>query len=239
MTVALTNEFVGPETPAVAHLRLKHGPYLKLTVKDTGKGIPPSIMDRIFDPFFTTKQPEVGTGLGLSVVHGIVNSCGGSIHVESDPGKGSSFDVYLPALEPSEESSNPAKNHLSGGHERILLVDDEPVLAMAIKGLLERLGYEVDFRANGLEALEAIRSHHEHNPYDLVITDMTMPHLTGIELAGEILKLEPHPLVVLCSGFSEKVDAIKARDLGFNGFFEKPIVMRDLAEMVRRVLDSR
>ncbi|MHC1744202.1 MAG: response regulator [Syntrophobacteraceae bacterium] len=215
------------------------GPYLKLTAEDTGHGIDPAILDRIFEPFFTTKEKEDGTGLGLSVVHGIVKSHGGAIEVESHPGQGTAFHVYFPALESASEQRTLMDEPLPRGHERILLVDDEPALASVTAKMLERLGYRVAYRTSGIEALEAFRQQSEADPFRLVITDMTMPHLTGLELARELLKCHPDLPILICTGFSENVDPDKAKRLGIRGFLMKPVVVRDLAVKVREVLDRQ
>jgi CheY-like chemotaxis protein len=211
---------------------------VELAVKDNGCGISPVILDHIFDPFFTTKEKGVGTGLGLSVVHGIVKSHNGTIEVSSLPGEGTTFHVLLPSINttPAKEAVDSAP--LPRGRERILYVDDELTLAKAAKRMLERLGYQVDIRTNGYEALEAFRNQSEEKQFDLVISDTTMPHLGGIELAKELLKLDPNLSILLCTGFSEKADAEKAKSLGIKGFLMKPFVLKDLAGIVRRVLDE-
>ena len=238
LQVTLTDVRLGLES-IPSHSELQHGPHVKLTVKDTGHGIDPSILDRIFDPFFTTKEHGAGTGLGLSVVHGIVKSHGGTIVVESLPGEGTTFHVFFPAIEATAELPAVAAVPLPRGRERILVVDDEPALVKATKQMLERLGYQVEFRTNGVDALEAIRHQSKEKPFDLVITDMTMPHLTGADLAKELFKLQPHLAILLCTGFSEKMDAEKAKSLGIQGFLMKPVVLKELAVMVRKVLDER
>jgi PAS domain S-box-containing protein len=236
--VSLTDLPFEPES-SLPHPDLLPGPYVTLAIKDTGHGIEPSILDRIFDPFFTTKEPGVGTGLGLSVVHGIVKSHGGVIEVKSLPGKGTTFQVFLPCMESAPGPQALEAAPLPRGRERILVVDDEPVLAMITKQMLEHLGYEVDYRTNGIEALEAFRHQSKEKPFDLVITDMTMPYLTGTDLAKELFKLQPDLPILLCTGFSEKVDAEKAGRLGIQGFLMKPVVVRELAEMARKALDER
>jgi len=230
--VRIEQDFIAPNS------ELLYGPYVRLTVKDTGHGIAPFILDRIFDPFFTTKKQGVGTGLGLSVVHGIVKSHGGAIEVESVPGQGTSFHVFFPAMEAAVEKPVVQAGALPSGSECILIVDDEPGLAKTTMQMLERLGYLVEFRTNGVDALEAVRARAHENRFDLVITDMTMPHLTGADLARELFKLDPQLAVVLCTGFSERMDPEKAQKLGIQGFLMKPFALRDLAEMVRRVLDE-
>jgi len=219
---------------------LKQGLYVELTVRDTGCGIDPAIIGSIFDPFFTTKETGKGTGLGLSVVHGIVESHEGQIDVESEPGKGTRFTVLIPALKNEyAPKKGEAQAALPRGQERVLVVDDEPQLAEIIKQMLERLGYQVDIRTNGIEALEAFRNQSEEKRFDLVLTDMTMPHITGIELAEELLKLDPNLAILICTGFSEKADAKKVKRMGIKGFLMKPVVLKDLAGMVRKVLDEK
>jgi two-component system, cell cycle sensor histidine kinase and response regulator CckA len=238
LQVTLADVCLGPES-LPSHLELQQGPHVKLTVMDSGQGIDPSILDRIFDPFFTTKEQGVGTGLGLSVVHGIVKSHGGAIAVESLPGAGTSFHVFFPAIEAAAELPAAAAVTLPRGRERILVVDDEPALAKAATKMLERLGYRVEFRTNSVDALEAIHHQSKEEQFDLVITDMTMPHLTGADLAKELLKYHPRLAVLLCTGFSEKIDAEQAASLGIQGFLMKPVVLKELAAMVRKVLDER
>ncbi|MFZ2448432.1 MAG: response regulator [Syntrophobacteraceae bacterium] len=217
------------------HSGLQPGPHVCLTVKDTGVGIDPAIIDRIFDPFFTTKGVGVGTGLGLAVVHGIVKSHGGSIDVGSLPGKGTTFEVFFPTIGRTrnvEQTGGP----LPRGRGRILVVDDEPALAMVMRAILERLGYAVDCRTSSVEALDAFRNQPADMPFDLVITDMTMPQLTGAELARQLHQLQPDLPIILCTGFSDRIDAEKAKELGMRGFCLKPVVLKDLAELVRKAL---
>ena len=219
------------------HHGLIPGTHLKLTVSDTGCGIAPGIIDKIFDPFFTTKRPGEGTGMGLSVVHGIVKSSGGAITVQSEVGKGTEFDVYFPLLKekgavPQKEASTP----IVGGEERILFVDDEEVLVELGKNMLSGLGYRVEGRTSSLEALELFRTEPER--FDLVITDMTMPNMTGLELAQELMRIRPDIPVILCTGFSELVTAERAKSLGLKEFIMKPVVLRQLAGAVRRSFDD-
>jgi two-component system, cell cycle sensor histidine kinase and response regulator CckA len=218
---------------------LQPGPHVRLTVEDTGHGIDPAIMDRIFDPFFTTKETGIGTGLGLAVVDGIVRNLGGAIQADSTPGQGTVFHVYFPAVVDIPAAKIELPDSLPTGHERVLLVDDEPALVMATKMILENLGYHVDYRTSSVEALETFRHQPADQPYQLVIADMTMPHLTGADLAKELHRLQPALPIVVCTGFSEKINPETARELGIQGFLMKPVVMQDLAEMVRKVLDER
>jgi PAS domain S-box-containing protein len=237
LEVSLTDSHLGPES-IQAHTGLKPGPYLKLVVKDSGCGIDPSIAERIFDPFFTTKELGIGTGLGLSVVHGIVKRHGGAIEVESGLGNGAAFKVLFPAVERAQTPRAVASDSLPRGRERILVVDDEPSLAGATKNMLERLGYEAHCETNSVEALEVFRSRSREHPFDLVTTDMTMPRLTGADLAGELLRLQPNLPIVLCTGFNETINAETAKSLGIRGILMKPVALRELAELIRKELDK-
>ncbi|MBI5581645.1 MAG: PAS domain S-box protein [Deltaproteobacteria bacterium] len=220
------------------HSGLQPGSHVKLTVTDTGHGMEPGVLDRIFDPFFTTKEQGTGTGLGLSVVHGIVKSHEGGIEVNSVPGKGTTFRVFFPARQSAPASETVEAAPIPHGREKLLIVDDEPALATATTQMLECLGYEVDYRTNGLEALEAFRHQSDEKPYALVITDMTMPHMTGVDLARELLKLRPNLPILLCTGFSEKSSPERAKSLGFQGFLMKPFGLRELAGTVRKMLEK-
>jgi len=213
------------------------GPYVKLTVTDTGNGMAPAVLERIFDPYFTTKAKGEGTGLGLSVVHGIVKSCGGAITVVSEPGKGTTFQVYLPQTEYRDAEEESAETELlPSGHERILFIDDEEGLVDIGQQMLGRLGYEVVTRTSSIEALELFRAKPDH--FDLVLTDMTMPGLTGDSLAKELMKIRPDIPIILCTGFSEKITEEKAKDMGLRAYAMKPFVMRNMAKTIRKVLDG-
>jgi signal transduction histidine kinase/ActR/RegA family two-component response regulator len=212
-------------------------PYLELTVRDTGKGIPAEIKDRIFEPFFTTKSRGEGTGMGLAVVHGIVTSHDGIITVDSVPDEGTTFHIYFPCVSESAETIVPEKEPMSQGSERILFVDDEEVLSRLGKELLTSLGYHVTVYTNSLEALDAVRM----NPqgFDLVITDQTMPSLTGEGLARELLHIRTDLPVILCSGFNYAMSSEKSKALGIATYHMKPLDFRELASTVRRVLDHK
>jgi PAS domain S-box-containing protein len=213
---------------------LTNNSYLRLTVRDTGCGMEPEIMEKIFDPYFTTKEMGDGTGLGLSVVHGIVRECGGAISVESEPGKGTTFHVYLPRRGRIVAGKEATVTPIPTGRERILLVDDEPPMVEAIKPMFERLGYEVKAMTNSLDALEVYRS--DPDRFDLVVTDMTMPNMTGAELSLELMKIRKDIPIILCTGFSELIDEETAKEMGISAFVMKPIVMRQMAKTVREVL---
>lgn len=220
------------------NIHLKPGPYLLLEVSDTGHGMDKKTMARIFEPYFTTKPPGEGTGMGLSVVHGIVKSHGGDITVYSEPGKGSTFHVYLPVIEraavrPLDLSTTPPPT----GTERILLVDDEESVAMVERDMLVTLGYQVNFFTSSEKALEQFRQ----NPfaYDLVITDMTMPKITGDKLSQELLAIRPDLPIILCTGFSELINRESALQLGIRQFVTKPLMIGNFAQTLRETLAER
>ncbi len=215
---------------------LQAGSYARLCIQDSGGGIPPDIVDKIFNPYFTTKEKGKGTGLGLAVVHGIVQSYGGDIRVESTIGQGTRFTVYLPVIQAVAES--PVEQAaLPMGHERILLVDDEAVIVAFGRQGLERLGYRVEGCTSSTEALEHFRQAPER--YDLVITDMTMPNMTGDQLARKIFKLRKKMPVILCTGYSSRIDGPRAKKMGISALLMKPLNLSDLALNIRRVLDGR
>ena len=216
---------------------LQPGAYVKLSVRDTGKGITPAHLKRIFDPYFTTKKKGEGTGLGLAVVDGIVRTHGGAITVKSDPGVGTRFDIFLPKVDAKIEQEIKNLQPLPKGNERILFVDDEQALVAMVQEMLERLGYEVVIRTSSVEALETFRKGLDE--FDLVITDMTMPYMTGENLAVELMQTRSDIPIVLCTGFSEMIDEEKAKAIGIRAFVMKPLVMNELAKTIRKVLDER
>jgi PAS domain S-box-containing protein len=217
-----------------AHPDLRPGPHLRLTVSDSGCGMTRDVMERIFDPFFTTKKPGEGTGLGLSVVHGIVRGYGGAITVYSRPGRGSTFNVYLPRVagKPDEETAPPEAP--AGGKERILLVEDEEIQLRSLEALLRKLGYRVTAASNGLEALSLFRA--DPSAFDLALTDQTMPQMTGAKLAEALFETRPGFPVVLCTGFSEVINGDEARSLGIREFVMKPFSVGEVAQAIRRAL---
>jgi PAS domain S-box-containing protein len=221
----------------VKHFDIKSGSYLKLTVGDTGHGMPPSLMEHIFDPFFTTKEKGQGTGMGLSVVHGIVKSHNGTIHAYSEPGEGSTFNVYLPVIERQLEQKIRDEKPIPLGTEHVLFVDDEESLISMGKQLLVSLGYTVTSRINSLEAFELFKS--RPHAFDLVITDLTMPNMTGDELASKIMAIRPEIPVILCTGFSTRITEEKAKNMGIKAFIMKPLIKKDIAETLRQVLDGQ
>ena len=209
-----------------------------MKVSDTGVGIPRTILNRIFDPYFTTKEKAKGTGLGLSIVQGIVKRHRGDIRIYSEPGRGTGIHVYLPIVAPENGDMLPDERiSIKGGSERILLVDDEKPVAEMIHQMLTRLGYRVTTRLGSQDALATFQAGPED--FDLVITDLTMPRMTGLELAGEIRKIRENIPIVLCTGFSHIVDGPKVRALGIRELALKPLVRRELAVMVRKVLDEK
>jgi two-component system, cell cycle sensor histidine kinase and response regulator CckA len=237
LKVSLAPEEIKPRGVLNFRHGLTPGMYLKLTVGDTGHGISPAIMDRIFDPFFTTKRLGEGTGMGLSVVHGITKSYGGSITVESGIGNGAEFNVYLPLIvEKENEREVEVVDQMPGGKERILFVDDEDSIVGLGKEILADLGYDVVGTTSSLEALEFFRARPDR--LDLVITDMTMPSMTGIELAQEIMRIRPGMPVILCTGFSEAITSEEAKALGLREFIMKPMNVHQFAQVIRRVLDQ-
>ena len=213
---------------------LKPGPYLELTVSDTGHGIPVDIIDRIFDPFFTTKGKSEGTGMGLSVVHGIVGSCGGAITAYSEPEKGATFTIYLPAVERGKAPASITEDSIANGTERILFVDDETVLVNLGKRMLESLGYKVTTRTSSIEALELFKA--KPDSFDLVITDMTMPNMTGDKLARELIRIKPEIPIIICSGYTAHINQEQALTMGIRAFISKPVLKRDIAKAIRKVL---
>lgn len=234
--VGLCNVEVDSRT--VEYLGVDPGAYVRLTVSDTGHGIPPEIRERIFEPYFTTKEKGEGTGLGLSVVHGIMESYGGKISVYSEPGKGSTFHVYFSRIDAASktviESEEPAV--LFPGTERILFLDDEETLANMGKQMLERLGYEVTALTDSVEAIK--RFSKDPDKFDLVITDLSMPDMTGERLAQEVMNMRPGIPIIMCSGFGERIWREKAKKMGARAFIRKPFTFQGLAKAVREALDS-
>lgn len=215
---------------------LKPGLYVKLSVIDTGQGISPEDIKRVFDPYFTTKEPGEGTGLGLSVVHGIVKNHGGDISVYSEPGRGTAVHIFLPVTD-AEETTYTAEAHpLAKGNEYILFIDDEAALVEIGARMLENLGYQVETRTNSSDTLNAF--HQDPWKYNLVITDQAMPVLTGLQLAGEMRRIRPDIPIVLCTGFSDTINDENYKDHGINAYVMKPMVKKEIAAVIRKVLDG-
>ncbi len=214
------------------------GRYAVLTVSDTGIGIDGAVIDKIFDPYFTTKEKGRGTGLGLATVYGIVKAHKGDIRVYSDVGKGATFHVYLPLMEKSQEFK-PEKEimmPLPTGTEHILLVDDEKAIVHLEKQMLERLGYQTSVFTSSRDALTAFKT--EPTLFDFVITDMNMPNMNGMKLATELIAIRPDIPIILCTGFSERINNKKAEAQGIRGLLMKPVGMKDLAKKIQEVLDT-
>jgi PAS domain S-box-containing protein len=225
------------ECSAAKYLHLQPGSYVRLTVSDTGYGMDKKTLERIFEPFFTTKKQSEGTGLGLSIVHGIVKSMGGAITVYSEPGEGTTFKLYFPRIDADTALEASGKKYLSTGSEKILYVDDEELVAEMAQEMLESLGYTVSSRTSSVEALRVFKA--TPDLFDLVITDQTMPNMTGIELAAEIRKIRSAIPVVLCTGFSETILLEKAKSSGIREIILKPFIKQEFSDIIRKVLDAQ
>ncbi len=226
----------GPQTLGYGP-NLTPGPYVRLTVADDGPGIPEDIQSRIFEPFFTTKEPGRGTGLGLSTIHGILAAQFGAVRVHSLPGQGASFEALWPKISAAPARAlEPGPDEPPGGHERILLVDDEESLAHVFSNILESLGYRVTALTSSREALEIFSQKPED--FDLVLTDMTMPYLKGSELARKLLTIKPDLPIILFTGYAETITPEKARAMGIREYVFKPVKLLHLAGVIRRVLDN-
>lgn len=215
---------------------LNPGEYVKLVVGDTGYGMDEATKSRVFDPYFTTKKSGEGTGLGLATVHGIVKEHGGTIKLYSEVNVGTTFQVFFPVDEYGVESIPEAIRILPRGNEDILLVDDETILLNMGKEFLEGLGYRVQTRASSIDALEAVRANPDK--YDLIVSDLTMPHMTGDVLAKEVKALRPDLPVIICTGFSTKIHEDRFKDIGVNAVLMKPVTFHEMADAVRKALDD-
>jgi len=215
--------------------QLKRGTYLDLEINDTGCGMDGLTMAKIFDPFFTTKKMGEGTGLGLSVVHGIIKQHQGDITVSSVVGQGTTFHIYLPVIDERVAKKKQINTEIiPGGNERILLVDDELAIVQILERVLGNLGYTVTVFSSSIEALNCYTN--DPDIFDLVITDMTMPELTGTDLARELLILRPELPIILCTGFSEAIDEARANSLGIREYIKKPVDKLNLAKAIRKAL---
>ena len=233
LNISLKDVFVDKDKLSIG---MKPGDYVEIKVADTGTGIPPDIIDSIFEPYFTTKAHGEGTGIGLAMVQGVVESYGGKITVDSQMGKGTTFAIYLPITKKRSTQGEYVPEQLPTGTERILFVDDEAPIAKMGGQILERLGYSVTTRTSSIEALELFQT--KPNDFDLVVTDMTMPNMTGDKLAVELMKVRPDIPVILCTGYSKKISDETASDICIKAFAYKPVVKADLAKTVRKVLDE-
>ncbi|MDT8272332.1 MAG: ATP-binding protein [Desulfomonilia bacterium] len=214
----------------------KPGSCVELIVTDTGSGMAPQVMARIFDPYYTTKEKGKGTGLGLAIVHGIIKSLGGTITVQSIQGKGTTFSVLLPGVDPPGDDRTDENTPIPTGNERILFVDDEEDLTDMVRQMLELLGYHVTTRTGSIEALELFRTHADS--FDLVITDLIMPKLTGEDLARNILSIREDIPIILCTGFSDAITEETTLALGIRRLIMKPLILREFAQVIRSVLDT-
>ena len=234
LSVSLENVEIARKDP---ELNLEPGRYVKIRISDTGVGISAEDMERIFDPYYTTKNVGKGTGMGLAVVHSIVETHNGRINVSSTPGKGTTFEIFLCSVDEAPIAEAQENETLLHGRETILFVDDEESIVKLNRVRLERLGYQVIGTADPLEALELFR--HNSIQFDLVITDMTMPNMTGDRLAAEIMKIRPDIPIILCTGFSGRISEELALEKGIRAFVVKPLEVKELVETVRNILDSR
>jgi PAS domain S-box-containing protein len=235
ITIELLNETID-KRQTKHQTKLKPGQYVKLMISDNGIGMDNETLERVFEPYFTTKSVGKGTGIGLAVVHGIVERYGGTIIVDSKPARGTTFTIFFPAHKGLFEQKDDKQNTLNGGNECILYVDDEPSLAQLGKLLLERLGYTTESITDPEKALELVRS--DPHKFDLLITDMAMPNMTGDQLVIETLKIRQDMPTIICTGYSAKISAREAADIGIRSFIMKPINISELAKIVRQVLDD-
>lgn len=235
LTITLQSVAIGKDDQELA-MTLEPGEYVELTVSDTGSGIAPDVMDKVFDPYFTTKEVGKGTGMGLAIIHGIVADYGGAVTVESEVGSGTSFHVYFPVVEEKELTSVKDLEKIPMGHERILFIDDEALLTEMGRKMLERLGYRVTVRSSSLEALATFQD----NPdaFDVVITDQTMPGITGADLARRMLQIRPDIPIILCTGYSNIIDEKVAKSMGIMEFALKPLTKDTVSRLLRKVLDA-
>ncbi len=235
ITIELLNETIDVQQTK-QQTKLPPGQYTKLTVSDNGIGMDTETLDRVFEPYFTTKDIGEGSGIGMAVVHGIVERHGGAIIVDSKTGRGTTFTIFLPAHEGLFERETDEANILPVGDEYILYVDDEPFIAKLGKRLLEGLGYTTESTTDPEKALDMVRN--DPSKFDLIITDMTMPNMTGDQLIIETLKIRQDMPTIICSGYSSNISEKKAADIGVHSFIVKPINKSELAKVVRKVLDS-
>lgn len=238
LTIELSRIDIQPGDMKIVGFDLPPGPYVKFQVTDTGCGMDRSVRERIFEPYFTTKHKSEGTGMGLALTHGIVKNHDGHIIVSSKPGKGSTFQIYLPRIvTEATPAVRKAEETLPGGKERILVVDDEVTIMEMEQKMLETLGYRVTAKSNCGEAFQLFVA--RPDDFDLIITDMTMPEMTGAELARKVLTIRPEIPIILCTGFSELINESKAKSIGIREYIMKPIVIREIATVVRKLLDEQ
>jgi CheY-like chemotaxis protein len=235
LEITVKNELL-PKAAVVGYLDLKAGEYVKITIKDTGSGIDPEVIEQIFDPYFTTKEFGKGSGMGLSIVLGIVKNHSGAITVDSQPGKGTTFTMLFPAVAEQTVVAVKTPDEVPCGNETILFVDDEESIVKMIGQMLGRLGYRVETRQNPAEALKLFQS--KPHACHLVITDMTMPKMTGVTLSEKLKDIRSDIPIIICTGHSALVDEEGAKEIGIAAYVMKPIMKRDIAKIIRQVLDN-
>jgi CheY-like chemotaxis protein len=235
LTIGLSSITLGSDS--LPDEKMRPGRYLRLTVSDTGSGIAPDVQKRIFEPFFTTKEQGQGTGMGLSVVYGTVKGYNGMIEVESEVGKGSKFTVLLPQSDASSIIEQEEEASSCSGNEHILFIDDEPAVVKMTKTMLERMGCRVTALTDCLEALKVFRENPDS--FDLIITDQTMPDMTGIALAKKILAVRKDIPIIICTGYSDAVSPEKASEAGIRECMMKPVTKKEMAQAIRRSLERR
>jgi phosphate/phosphite/phosphonate ABC transporter binding protein len=236
LNISLKNSTLSKED-LLSELYVQAGDFVQLSIGDTGTGIPLAIRDRMFDPFFTTKEVGKGTGMGLAIIHGIVKNSGGFISCHSQPGAGTVFDVYLPVISDTDPPQNLTEDPLQLGNERILFIDDEEMLLAMGTRMLELLGYRVTAEKNSIDALALFEN--RPNDFDLIITDQTMPGMTGGDLALRILQIRPNIPIILCTGYSNLISEDRAKAMGIKGFAMKPLAKKDIAALIREVLNGK
>jgi CheY-like chemotaxis protein len=236
LTVTLSSEVIKGIRQG-SHGSLKPGHYVKLMISDNGSGMDKKILNRVFEPYYTTKDIGKGSGIGLSVVHGIVEEHGGAITVDSHPGEGTTFTLFLPIHAGQLEDARSEENFQPVGNERILYVDDEPAIAKLGKRHLENLGYSVESTTDPLQALRMVKANPDN--FDLVVSDMAMPQMTGDELITEVLKIRNEIKTIICTGFSTKISEKEAREIGATSFVMKPFNKAELAQAIRQALDGK
>lgn len=236
LEVSLTDIDLKSDT-MYSHSKLQAGQYVKLAVKDTGHGIDSVTLERIFEPFFTTKAVGKGTGMGLAVIHGIVENHSGIITVDSKVGEGTTFNIFFPGIESSDVSEDNPSEIVAGQGEVILVVDDEKPLVDVTKQMLERAGYTVEGFTSSVDAAKAFRA--EPDKFDLVITDYAMPVMSGKELTKELLQIRSDIPIILCTGFSEEINAEEANNMGVKNFVMKPVAREEITRIIRNLLDRK
>ena len=222
--------------PQTSLFEVGSGEYIEFSVTDTGVGMGPDVIGKIFDPYFTTKRFGNGTGMGLSIIHGILRECGGTISVESRLGKGSTFRVHFPVVGTTDMQEIEEDKNIPSGNENILFIDDEKLISEVGTEMLQRLGYKVTAKRSSIEALKTFKN----NPkkFDLVITDQTMPNLSGSDLSRQMIQIKPDIPIILCTGYSDSINEYQAKVIGVKEFALKPITRNEIAKLIRKVLDD-